>query len=344
VTPGVGELYGSACRGPALDAGWYVRFLAEEYLSPFTASGGGAVKVVTATSPAVLADFGRRLAAEATDRGFVAVGLDAAQTRVNLIDEVFVALSRQVDWLGLAGDVVAQAYDRTGFALPRRSTGEAAAPLTVVRLAQHHDVHPGELYRDVRRELERAVLEDPAYVHEFKVAMLRLCRSLLGHGDVEKAEQQTVLRWLRGHVVPMEELRGVALYSRVARHNARRLITSFSRWVRQAGRPGTVLQLDLTRLAVVRRPPPMDRRGFYYSRSAVLDTFELLRQLLDSTDELGGMLVVVLIPNGMVEDPGRGLTAYKPLHLRVTDEVRDRLRPNPFGSLVRLAPGLALCR
>lgn len=326
-----------------IETKWYVGFLVEEYLGPYTASGGGAIKVVTAERPATLAHFGAELAETAASRDFLSVRLEAAQSRLDLIDELFVAVSREVDWLALAAEIVTQAYARVGFAVPPEPDGEVQAPLALSRVAVHHGMHQGELYRDVRRELERAVLHDPGYAHEFRVAMLRLCRSLLGHGDGEWAEQETVLRWLRGHTVPMEELRAVGLYTRVARHNARRLITSLSRWVRQAGRAGIVLQLDLTRLTVVRRPKPADRRGFYYSRSAVLDTFEILRQFVDSCDELSGTLLVVLLPATMVDDPVRGLSAYKALHLRVIDEVRDQFRANPFGSLVRLAASPAAC-
>jgi hypothetical protein len=326
-----------------IETEWYVGFLVEEYLGSYTASGGGAIKVVTAERPATLAHFGAELAEEAAGRDFLSIRLNAAQSRLDLVDELFVAVARQVDWIALAGEIVTQAYARAGFAVPPDPGGDSHVPLAVSRVAVHHGVHQGELYRDIRRELERAVLHDPGYVHEFRVAMLRLCRSLLGRGDVERTEEETVLRWLRGHTVPMEELRAVGLYTRVTRHNARRLITSLSRWVRQAGRAGLVLELDLTRLAVVRRPNPADRRGFYYSRSAVLDTFEILRQFVDSCDELGGTLLVVLLPETMVDDPGRGMSAYKALHLRVIDEVRDQFRANPFGSLVRLAARPAVC-
>ncbi|MBA2558846.1 MAG: hypothetical protein H0V07_02990 [Propionibacteriales bacterium] len=37
-----------------------------------------------------------------------------------------------------------------------------------------------------------------------------------------------------------------------------------------------------------------------------------------------------------MSDEGRGLPSYTALQLRVADEVRDRRRPNPFASLVRL--------
>ena len=73
----------------------------------------------------------------------------------------------------------------------------------------------------------------------------------------------------------------------------------------------------------------------YYSKAAVLDAFEVLRQLIDSTDDLRGVLVLAVVPPELLTDPNRGLS-YTALQLRVADEVRDRRRANPFAALVRL--------
>ncbi|MDP9406925.1 MAG: ATP-binding protein, partial [Actinomycetota bacterium] len=120
------------------------------------------------------------------------------------------------------------------------------------------------------------------------------------------------------------------------RHNARPLLASLARLLPAAGHGGLVLVLDLARLAEARRPPVEARSGVYYSKAAVLDVYEVLRQLIDATDELRGVLVVAVVPAELVTDETRGLPAYTALQLRVADEVRDRRRPNPFAALVRL--------
>jgi hypothetical protein len=62
----------------------------------------------------------------------------------------------------------------------------------------------------------------------------------------------------------------------------------------------------------------------------------VLLQLIDSTDELEGLFVAVLIPPELITDEARGLPAYTALQLRVADEVRDRRRPNPYAAMVRI--------
>lgn len=69
----------------------------------------------------------------------------------------------------------------------------------------------------------------------------------------------------------------------------------------------------------------------------VLDAYELLRQFIDGTDEMEGLLVIVLASKDFLNDDKRGLRGYDALKLRIWDEVRDRQRQNPLASLVRLS-------
>jgi hypothetical protein len=312
----------------------YLSFAAEEYLRSYIACGGTAVKLVVTGDRDVARHFATGLAdlCTPTDDGFLYVSVDAADTRVHLMDQLFSAVARQIDWMTLAGRVLRDAYQQAGFP----TAGPGDAELTVAAVAAHHEVDATELYRSIRRALESAVLADHNLAYEFRVAMLRLCQALMAHGDVSAADQAAVLGWLHGGKVPTAQLRAVLLHTKIARHNARPMLMSLTRWVRRAGLAGVVLQLDLERIAVSRRPPVDEREGLYYSKAAALDAYELLRQLIDATDELAGLFVAVLLPPELVTDESRGLSAYSALHLRVADEVRDRNRANPYAALVRL--------
>ncbi|MGH3545390.1 MAG: BREX system ATP-binding domain-containing protein [Mycobacteriales bacterium] len=321
--------------GATLGTGEYLEFLAKEYLHDYVSRGGAAVKLVVPGDDEVARGFTEGLIAAAD--GFVTVAVDASETKVHMVDQLFTAIARQIDWVALASDVVRRTYNDIGF--PPRG-----ANLDVMTVAAHHEVNPAELYRSIRRALEQAVLADTRMSHEFRVAMLRLCQVYVGRGDVDSTEQATVLGWLHGDRVPAAQLRAVSLYSRVARHNARPLLVSLARWLWRAGRNGLVLVLDVERLAVTRRPPAQIRDGFYYSKAATLDSYEVLRQLIDATDEFEGVFVAVLLPPEMLTDETRGLPAYTALQLRVADEVRDRRRPNPYAALVRLGVRLEAIR
>jgi hypothetical protein len=321
-----------------MQAAEYLDFVAKGYLAGYVARGGATVKLMVVGGAPVAQELADGLAN--IGDGFVHVAVDAASTRIHMVDQIFAAVARQVDWGGLARAVVRQAYMRTGFPAP----GDDEAGLAVASVAVHHEVDANELYRSVRRAVEHTVLDDVTLGHEFRVAMYRLCCDKLDRGDVNDAERAALLGWLCAEKVPAAALRKVGLHARVARHNARPLLVSLTRWVRRAGWSGLVLIVDLERIAVARRPPAGLRDGHYYSKAAALDAYEVLRQLIDGTDEMEGLFAAVLLPPDLVTDEARGLPAYTALQLRVADEVRDRRRPNPYAALVRLGVRLEAVR
>lgn len=307
----------------------YADFLGAEYLNGYLRAGGGSVKVTVVGDDDVARRLHLALAGVTAAADVVHAHVRAADTRVNMVDQVFFAASAQVDWSSIARGVLIRAYN---------SAGMPAEPgcLTVSEVAAHHDLDSRELYRSVRRELERAVLNDSTLAREMRRAVLRLSQAEMAGGDVSPAQAQAVLGWLRGDKVPARELREALIFGRIARHNARAMLCSLGQLLLRTGSGGLVLHLDLLRLAEGRRPPLEQRSGIYYSKAAVIDAYELVRQLIDATDELAGVLVVAVIPAELVTDEVRGLPAYSALQLRVADEVRDRRRPNPFAAMVRL--------
>jgi hypothetical protein len=312
-----------------IDVDDYLEFAEREYLSGYIAGGGASVKLLCTADD----DVHDRLAAALPEfgTGFAYAEVDAVTTRVHLIDQVFATVARQIDWPALADSVVRSALDQAAFPAPAELDG-----IDLGAIARHHDVDAAELYRSVRRALEHLVLRDTELSHEFRVAMFRLCQERLGRGDVTAAERETVIGWLHGDRLPAADLRAVGLNTKVNRYNARPLLLSLTRWLRLAGRPGLVLRLDLNRLAVTRRPPVGMRDGHYYTKAALLDAYELIRQLIDAIDEIAGLFVAVQVPASLVHDETRGLPAYTALQLRVADEVRDRRRLNPYATLVRI--------
>ncbi|HEU0103292.1 MAG TPA: BREX system ATP-binding domain-containing protein [Mycobacteriales bacterium] len=303
-------------------------FLSEHYLADYLPAGGAAVKMAVAGSPETAARLHRALAADADRSDCLFVPLAADQVRVDQVEQVFFAVARTLDWAGLATAVLRTAYDATGM--------PATAGVSVAEVAAAYDLDERELYRSVRRELEARLLRDPVLARELGRAVLRLAQFELGRSDVDVSERDAVLGWLRGDKVPAAALRPALLHARIGRHNARHLLLSLARLLLDAGRGGLVLAVDYARLAEARRPPLAERDGLYYSKAAVLDAFEVLRQLIDATDELRGVLVVAVVPPELVTDEVRGLPSYAALQLRVADEVRDRRRANPFAALVRL--------
>ncbi|MGH9122872.1 MAG: BREX system ATP-binding domain-containing protein, partial [Acidimicrobiales bacterium] len=204
------------------------------------------------------------------------------------------------------------------------------------QLASHHRVDARELKRDVDRQLQNQVQQDYAMVQEFRTAMLRLCQAQLHSGQVVDAEHAAVLDWLRGDLHQISVLKSALIFRRIGRHNARHLLFSLAHWLAVNQRAGLALTLDIRRLGLPRRPSPDERRGHYYTKAALLDAYEVLRQLVDNTDEMGNLIVMIVASRAFLSDATRGLDAYQALKLRIFDEVRDVNRDNPLSSLIRL--------
>lgn len=320
--------------GLGMAAADYAEFIAKEYLGDYVRSGAAAVRFVVAGSADVAQRWHTYLRAAAEAEGYLYAPVDAADVRVHLIDQVYAAVSRQVDWLALVRHQVRQVWEAIG--LPPSAPGD----LTVTAVAGHHDVDVREAARSMRRQLEATLLRDGALAREFRLAILRLCQAELGTGDVAPAERDAVLAWLRVEAVRLTSLRSASLHAKIGRHNARSMLLSLAAWRARVADTGLVLDLDFARIAVSRRPPLEHRSGVYYSKAAVLDAYEVVRQLVDATDHLRSVFVSVALPPDLVADEGRGLPAYSALHLRIVDEVRDRRRANPFAALMRLEPRL----
>jgi hypothetical protein len=308
----------------------YVDFLDRDYLRGYLDRGGAALKFVVPPDDGSATEFMEKFAEVAQRARFQVARVDAAETRVHLLEQVFFAVARQVDWDGLATVAARAALTSAGY--PTADDGRVA----LEGIAAHYRVDPRELKRDVDRQLQERVHRDYAMVQEFRTAMLRLSQAQLRSGQVVDAEHAAVVDWLRGDLRQISVLKSALIFRRIGRHNARHLLFSLAHWLAVNDRAGLAVVLDIRRLGFARRPSPEERRGHYYTKASLLDAYEVLRQLVDNTDEMTNCIVVVVGSPAFLSDTPRGLDAYQALKLRIFDEVRDVNRDNPFSSLVRL--------
>ncbi len=302
--------------------------LASEYLDGFVREGGAAIKVAVVTSAEASEELARRIALDARERGFVTAGVDAASCRAHLLHNLFHEVARQIDWDGLARDFVRRLVLGAGLALP----ADGALDVQAVARASEQDVTI--VMQDVRLALTKELMRDRGLSRQFRLGVLALCKAILEPDELRIDLAAHVRLWLRGELPRVGPLRDAFIHQRIDRHSARTMILSTAAFVRKADRQGLVVTVDVTRYAL---PRPLDDGRNRYSKSAALDMWETLRQFIDGTDDLRGGLVVFIAGREFVEDEQRGLRGYNALHLRLTDDVRDRRRPNPLAPMVRIA-------
>ena len=262
--------------------------------------------------------------------GYLTAHVDAAQTKVHMIHQLFHAVARQVDWEGMADHWLRMALPATGILV------EPEQPFSDMEAIAHANGRAvSALYGDINRLITNSILCDYRMGKDFRTAMAMLCLSRINPQNVSANEAEMVKQWLLGERVNLSVLKRMQIQQRIGRQNARLLLASLSIWARTVGYRGFVLTLDITPVVENEVSP---RASVRYSRAAVLDSYEVLRQCIDEIDELTYLLLVTISGYGLLDpnNPRRNVDNYTALKMRIIDEVHDKRRADPLNVMVRL--------
>jgi len=305
----------------------WLKMVRQEYLREFIGPGGAAVKVVVPIEDGDREAIIAGLRALAEEEGFAFASLDAAITKIHLIGNLFHAVAAQVQWKNLARSFVRELLAQGGYSLPAEG---ASLDLAEVAQLMRRDKRLGQKIYEL---LEGNLVREYRMCQEFRFAMIELCLEVLGQGSLQEG---VVEEWLRGELRLISAMKPCLIFQKIARHNARHMLLSLAHWLRLAGKSGLILALDISRYTVDRRPKEPDGT-LYYGRPAMFDAYEVIRQLIDGTDDAEGCLIVVLSTPDILSHERRGLNKYEALQYRVQDEVYDRRLPNPLSTLIRIS-------
>lgn len=308
----------------------WLQFMQIEYLESFVKGGGSTVKfavpMADQVSPVIVDGLGRC----AEDMGYLVARVSADETKVHMVDQIFFKIADQVPWRSLCQRVIIRLAVQLGYQAPCDSDEPLA-----MRIAKENKIDHNIVRMELRPKLGEEIFKQTKFSRDFRVAMTYLCLAELSGGEDGANTFRVLTEWLTGRNKAVAAVKPYLIFSRINRANARHLLESMVRWVRFAGYSGVVIILDTARLTVSRNP--RDER-LYYSKAALLDAYEVLRQFIDGTDRLDGCFIVVVPSKAFLDEdlPDRSIGAYSALKYRVIDEIRDRHLVNPLVSLVRL--------
>ena len=315
-----------------IDMRRWLEIVRGEYLQDFQKHGGSSVKFVVLPNLDEHKPFLNQLETVSQEEGFLFSKADARFTKVHMVDRLVHKIARQIDWDELAYRFVVRLLTDNSYEIPEERT-----KFTFHDIAELNGRKEPLLRRDLQTWLERSLDSDPNLCREFRMAMVSICLSQLGTSDSDQVLASAVKGWLCGELRLISGVKKALIFQKIARHNARYILASMARWVRLTGQGGLVVVLDIARYFVTKRSTEPDTT-FYYSPSATLDMYDMLRQFIDSSDELEGLMMVVVAPPEFLIDKRRSLERYDALKLRIWSDVRDKSRPNPLAPLVQLSP------
>jgi P-loop Domain of unknown function (DUF2791) len=311
---------------PPLPFAEWLSVVEREYLSEFVPAGGAAVKFAILDSDAVdtaaacLVQLGQA-------QSMLTAHVDAGRTRIHLAHELFFTIAHALPWGSLLQRYLEELFSVHAYPWPR-----PGVMMTLADLAAAFAVAPTLLSRHLDQWLTADLWDDRRLAQDFRAALLWLCLSRLEPNGEDRAEP--VMQWLRGEKVTPALLRTADISVRISRTNARAMLVSLCHFLRKAGVAGVLVVLDVRQLARTATAEDTLR----YSPAAVMDSYEVLREIIDDAELLPGLFVAVLADAALATgDPRRALGQYAALQMRVWPDVRAGDRQNPLAPLVWLA-------
>ena len=307
----------------------WLEIIEQEYFAEYLPTGGAAAKFVVGDSTA-LARLQPAAAALAERHGMLSVHLSAGTTRLHMLQDVFFAIAGALPWDNLLRRYLEALFKRNDYPWPQPGVVPSMA-----NLAREFSVAATLLGRSRDQWLSLDLWEDPHLAQDFRAAMLRLCIARLEPEQTDEGTASPIAQWLRGEKVGLALLRQYDIAARIGRTNARAMLISLCHWLRKAGSKGLLLTLDL-RPAL--RAAPMNEGDLRYSPAAVMDLYEVLREVIDDLEHLPGFFLLGFADQElMAGDRRRTLDAYKALEMRIWPDVRPGDRQNPLAPLVTVS-------
>ena len=259
--------------------------------------------------------------------GLQVVTVDVAVTRLHMLQTIVFALVDALPWDRLLQARLEALIASAGYCWP-----EPGQPVLLPALAEANGVAAHLLRRDLMQALSREVWNEPRLTLDFRYAMIALLDARLSGEEAVLAD--SVMSWLRGTLRALGQVKQAQIGRRIGRQNARTVLMSLCHWVRLCGAPGVVLLIDIRQLHRERRAVT---EGLVYTPAAVMDCYEVLRQLIDDVEHFPGLFVAALADDAFLsDDPKRSLSQYTALQMRIWDDVRPQGGDNPLAPLVRI--------
>ena len=315
--------------GLAMPIQEWTEFLVSQYLDSFVKDGGSSIKFAVPAEGQV-SNLASALDSQSRKLDYLFLKVNAVDTRVHMPQDIFFAISRQVNWRHLARRMIIQLAEGRNYDISSVDPSVSGNIYSAIGAA--NGLEATSIIQTLRVEVQNKIFTNRRMSRDFRVAMSQLCQ-------LEEAEDyggQLLLDWLTGVNTRISNVRHFFIRTPVNRTTARHYMESTLYWIQYTGHTGTVIFLDNTRVTLQRRP---EDRSRFYTKPMVAEHYELLRELIDSTDRLTSTLVVVASnPDFLDEDSkSRGFGSYEALMTRVMNDVRAKNQVNPMASLVRLS-------
>lgn len=294
----------------------------------FVGGGGALVRFVVGETPGVRARTKQLLESLGASSKLHFFNVDGSKTRLHYPNDLLGAVAEQIDFHQVMTSFLLRAVLEEGYEVPANATD-----FVLGDIAEINRVAPRDVHSVINARIRSAIMRDRRLVRDVRYALWAIAREVL-RGIPPEVASDVPRRWLQGQVSSIRELREFGIVQKVNRYNARGILRSILTWLPTSEWKGSIVFVDATRLA---SPKNLRDGTIYYTRAALSDTYEVVRQFIDDTDDMCHVLLVYAMPPEFlsVEPRGRGMGTYQALQFRVNG-FPEATRPNPLSNLVVL--------
>ena len=173
----------------------WLAVLRQEYLQGFIKNGGAGVKFVVPWEYSEHQALLENLRTVSQEEHYAFAAVDAATTKVHMVDKLFNQAARQIPWDDLAYAFLRSTLLESDYLIPAEREG-----FSLSQIAYLNGLDVGEMRAVINNRLRERISRDYAMTHEFRQAMLKLCQAQLDPQDVGVGLSQAVKEWLRGEL------------------------------------------------------------------------------------------------------------------------------------------------
>ena len=296
------------------------------YLDKYILNGGSKVKVLTGKQGTGKTHLLRCVLSDAKSLEYTTVYLSAHDCRLNDLASLYRAIIDQID----KEELVTGLCRNVASKFSRFIDSEKYDPSELfVTNAYFYDTYPttDEAAKVIQQEvtsLIRAIdLSSSFKTFVYRVTCSRMITDPTSNIDIP-------LDWLSGKNVAPKDRKALSLFDKLDRANARDWLNSLVQLLKLSGKKGLIIAID--DLEVITQKSLST--GKFFSKAAIMDVCELIRQLIDDTEVLAHCLFLFAGDSAVIEDSNRGLKSYDALRMRLQTGLSKSDKFNAFADLV----------
>lgn len=303
-------------------------FWIDHYLKQFICSGGSKIKFVSGRPGCGKTCFLRVLEDAARNLNYKVASFSASKIWLHDFSLIYLEVLRQCDIMDILHACAATIIRNMGY-----DPAEIPDGMTFIDYLSEQGAADALTRREIRLQLKTMFMDNPLLDNNFALSCTLLTGGILGHPTLEDANRDLLMGYLHGEPgIKNALLRSLGLApEKLTKYNARHMFRSLSEIIRIGGFAGLLITIDDMDILLNRS----GMQELHYTTSRRMDTYESIRQLIDSIDTMRNIMFVFAFDRALLDDIKNGIQCYSALVMRIQNEILSE-RFNCFNGIVDL--------